>query len=264
MPKLYQLGATGCFHLAIALTLSLKQNSPRQKLMPLQIALDDVDDVLIVRCSGRIVAGSEVESLQAELAERTKTTSRVVMNMREVIFLDSSGIGTIVRYAGITKSAHGGLKLCCLSEMTSKVLKLTKLDRVIEIHESEADALRSFKQQSKPQSANREGIKVLCVDLSVNVLAYLREFLAQHGYMAMTTASSYDARNMLKAIRPALVILGPHVPGADQEGFQNALKGTPVLELGPEFHVGEAATEAETLISRIKQTIEQPAKAAGN
>src|SRR3954451_19688676 len=134
--------------------------------MPLQIASDSVGDVLIVRCSGRIVAGIEVDNLQAELAERTRMTSRVVINMREVIFLDSSGIGTIVRYAGITKSAHGGLKLCCLSEMTSKVLKLTKLDRVIEIHESEADALKSFAQHSTPQAASSGRIKVLCIDSS--------------------------------------------------------------------------------------------------
>ena len=223
--------------------------------MPLKTAFDSEGDVLIVRCSGRIVAGVEVDNLQAELVERTKMNKRVVFNMREVIFLDSSGIGTIVRFAGSTKSAHGGLKLCNLSEMTSRVLKLTRLDKVLEIYESEADALAAFARQAKSDVGNRDGVKVLCVDSSLNVLAYLRELLAQHGFSAMTTSSAYDARNLMKAVRPSLIILGPNVPGADQDGFQSALKGTPVLNLGTEFHAGEAAAEAEALMKRIREAI---------
>jgi anti-anti-sigma factor len=230
--------------------------------MPLQTAFDSEGDVLIVRCSGRIVAGVEVDNLQAELAERTKMNKRVVFNMREVIFLDSSGIGTLVRFAGSTKSAHGGMKLCNLSDMTARVLKLTRLDKVLEIYESEADALAAFARQGKSDSGNRDGVKVLCVDSSLNVLAYLRELLAQHGYSAMTTSSAYDARNMLKAVRPSLIILGPNVAGTNQDNFQAALKGTPVLHLGTEFHVGEAATEAETLMNRIKEAMSPNYKTA--
>ena len=242
----------------------LKQNSRLQKPMPLQIAFDSAGDVLIVRCSGRIVAGVEVDNLQAELAERTKMNKRVVFNMREVIFLDSSGIGTLVRFAGSTKSAHGGLKFCELSEITARVLKLTRLDKVLEIYESEADALAAFARQVKSDGGNRDGAKVLCVDSSLNVLAYLRELLAQHGFSAMTTSSAYDARNMLKAVRPSLVVLGPNVPGADQDSFQAALKGTPVLNLGTEFHAGEAAAEAESLMNRIKEAIGPNHKTASN
>jgi anti-sigma B factor antagonist len=232
--------------------------------MPLKIAFDSAGDVLIVRCSGRIVAGVEVDNLQAELAERTKLSKRVVINMGEVNFLDSSGIGTLVRFAGSTKSAHGGMKLCKLSEMTARVLKLTKLDKVLEIYDGEEAALTAFAHKAKSDVGNRDGVKVLCVDSSLNVLAYLRELLGQHGFSAMTTSSAYDARNMLKAVRPSLIILGPNVPGANQDGFQAALKGTPVLNLGAEFHAGEAAAEAETLMNRIKEAMSPNYKSASN
>ena len=102
------------------------------------------------------------------------------------------------------------------------------------------------------------------MDSSLNVLAYLRELLAQHGFSPMTTSSAYDARNMLKAARPSLIVLGPNVPGANQDSFQTALKGTPVLDLGAEFHTGEAAAEAESLITRIREAIGPNHKTASN
>jgi anti-anti-sigma factor len=230
--------------------------------MRFQTSFQEIGDVTVIRCSGRIVAGPEVESFQLALAERIKLCKRFVINMNEVSFLDSSGLGILVRFCGTAKSVHGGVKLCNVGAMQARVLKLTKLDKVLEMYACEADALSAFGQLTKSEVGTRDGIRVVCVDGSLNVLAYLRELLSQHGYSAMTTANAYDARNILKAVRPALVILGPGIPGADNENFQSALKGIPVLALGTEFHTGEAAVEAENLIGRIKTAIEQASKAA--
>ena len=232
--------------------------------MPLQIATQSVGDVLIIRCSGRIVAGIEVDSFEAELADRTKNDKRIVLNLEQVSFLDSSGIGTIVRFAGITKSARGGLKLCCLSPITARVLKMTRLEKVLDICADESAAVNAFATQSNRSDATQDGTKIVCVDASLNVLAYLRELLSQHGFAAMTTSSAYDARNLLKAVRPALVILGPHVPGAENESFQNALKGVATLALGADFHAGEAAAEAEILMKRIKEAMEMNRNSASH
>src|SRR6266704_253897 len=112
--------------------------------MRLHTSFHEFDDVTLVRCSGRIVAGTEVESLQAHLAERIKLCKRFVINMSEVTFLDSSGIGVLVRFAGTAKSAHGSVKLCNVGEMQARVLKLTRLDKILEMYESEPDALNAF------------------------------------------------------------------------------------------------------------------------
>lgn len=230
--------------------------------MALQNTFEEFGDVTVVRCSGRIVAGVEMEKLEADLNARVDSCKRFVLNLREVNFLDSSGVGMIVRFAGSTKAAHGATKLCDLSEIVAKVLKLTRLDRVLEIHPTEADAISAFKAKTKQEPAPCEGAKIVCVDASVNVLAYLRGLLTQHGYSVMTSANAYDARNLLKALQPALLILGPEVPGMNLDYFQQAIKGLPVLTLGPEFHANEAGAAAEALMARIKSAMDPTAQVA--
>lgn len=232
--------------------------------MALQNTFEEVADITIVRCAGRIVAGAEIEKLEAELNSRIETCKRFVLNLREVSFLDSSGVGMIVRFAGTTKSAHGAVKLCELSEIVAKVMKLTRLERVLDIQASESDAIAAFKAKSKQYPAPCEGATIVCVDASINVLAYLRELLTQHGYSVMTSANAYDARNLLKAVQPALVILGPDVPGMNLDHFQQALKGLPVLTLGTEFHANEAGAAAEALIARIKSAMDPTAQVAAS
>jgi anti-anti-sigma factor len=232
--------------------------------MALQNTFDEAGDITIIRCSGRIVAGAEIEKLEADLNSRIETCKRFVLNLREVTFLDSSGVGMIVRFAGTTKAAHGAVKLCELSEIVAKVMKLTRLDRVLEINPTEAEAIAAFKAKSKQEPAPCEGSKIVCVDASLNVLAYLRGLLTQHGYSVMTSANAYDARNLLKAVQPALVILGPDVPGMNLDNFQQALKGFPVLTLGPEFHANEAGAAAEALVARIKSAMDPTAQVAAS
>jgi anti-anti-sigma factor len=232
--------------------------------MALQNTFEEVGNITVVRCSGRIVAGAEIEKFEAELNARIDTCKRFILNMREVNFLDSSGVGLVVRFSQTTKTAHGAVKLCELSEIVSKVLKLTRLDRVLEIHPSEADAVAAFQLKAKQDPARCEGAQIVCVDSSVNVLAYLRGLLTQHGYSVMTSANAYDARNLLKAVQPALVILGPDVPGMNQDNFQQALKTVPVLALGTEFHANEAGAAAEALIVRIKSAMDPTSQVAAS
>lgn len=232
--------------------------------MALQNTYEDVGSITIVRCSGRIVAGAEVEKFAAELNKRIDTCKRFVLDLHDVNFLDSSGVGLIVRFAGTAKSAHGGVKLCDLSAIVEKVFNLTRLDRVLEIYANESDAIAAFKAKTKEDAVPCDGARIICVDASVNVLAYLRGLLAQHGYSVMTSANAYDARNLLKAVHPALVILGPDVPGMNHDNFQQALKTLSVLNLGPEFHADEAGAAAEALIARVKAAMDPTAEIAAS
>lgn len=231
--------------------------------MALEVSSQSVGEVTLVRCVGRIAVGEEAEALQRELKEFQKTSKFFVLNLREVNFLDSSGMGILVRFAGTLRAAHGGMKLCNVSEPLLKVLKLTKLDNVLEIYEHELEAVNAFYHQKKQAAVSAEGAQVICIDSSENVLAYLRALLTQHGFSVMSTASAYDARILLKATRPALVILGPHVPGVKNQHFVDAIKDLPVLALGAEFHTGEAGAAAEMLMIRIKTAMNQDSSSAG-
>src|ERR1700730_11836219 len=80
---------------------------------PLGLSLDtrEVGRVTIVRCNGRIVAGSESESLRAHVAWLLRDRRAIVLHLGDVGFIDSSGLGTMVSTLTSTRQARGDLKL---------------------------------------------------------------------------------------------------------------------------------------------------------
>ncbi len=65
--------------------------------MQLKLQNQWIDDVVVIRCQGRIVVGDEVGALQQELEKQTVLTKKVVLQLGEVSFLDSVGLGALVR-----------------------------------------------------------------------------------------------------------------------------------------------------------------------
>ena len=61
----------------------------------MQLTLDSklVDDVVVIRCHGRIVAGAEIAALQAELDKQTVYVKMAVLHLADVDYIDSSGLG---------------------------------------------------------------------------------------------------------------------------------------------------------------------------
>src|SRR5271163_2305984 len=112
--------------------------------MLLSLETREVGRVTIVRCNGRIVGGSESESLRAHIAWLLHTRCLIVLNLGEVKFIDSSGLRTIVRALASTHQARGDLKLCDVPQSARKVLDMTRLTAVFEAHESEEKAVAAF------------------------------------------------------------------------------------------------------------------------
>src|SRR6202140_110101 len=103
-----------------------------------------VGRVTIVRCNGRIVAGSESESLRSHVSWLLRDRRSIVLHLGDVGFIDSSGLGTIVRTLTSTRQAHGDLKLCNVPEHVRKVLELSHLTKLFDTHESEETAVAAF------------------------------------------------------------------------------------------------------------------------
>ena len=87
--------------------------------MPLSFESQIVDNVAVIRCKGRITLGPEANALEEEVQRQTRIpgtdvyrVKRVVLQMSDTDFLDSCGLGSLVRIYGILHSAGGGLKLC--------------------------------------------------------------------------------------------------------------------------------------------------------
>jgi anti-sigma B factor antagonist len=113
--------------------------------MALSITCGEVNDVAVVWLNGRIVLGEETialrEKVKGLLGEGKK---KLVLNLNNVTFIDSAGIGALVAAYTSAKSMGATLRLCNLGSRTIELLQITRLVTVFEISDSEADAVSSF------------------------------------------------------------------------------------------------------------------------
>jgi anti-sigma B factor antagonist len=104
-----------------------------------------VGDVTVIDISGRITLGEGSSTLRDVLRELTaKGDQKILLNLGDVSYIDSSGIGELV--SGFTTVANKGgtLKLLNLTKRVKDLLQITKLYTVFDVHEDEAHAVRSF------------------------------------------------------------------------------------------------------------------------
>lgn len=76
----------------------------------------------------------------------------LIVNMKNVTFLDSTGLSALVFGMKRTREAGGEVRLCALQQPVRMVFELTRLDRVFEIFNDEEDAVRAFSAQSAAQN----------------------------------------------------------------------------------------------------------------
>jgi anti-sigma B factor antagonist len=108
-----------------------------------------VDDVAILDVRGGPISFSEAsEQLLNAIRQLVQRGSRkILLNLRDVHYIDSDGLSEIVEGFRTTKDEGGMLKLCEVVPGFRRLLAVTKLDRVIEVFESEDAAVRSFAAQ---------------------------------------------------------------------------------------------------------------------
>lgn len=114
-------------------------------MAPVQIVEQRAADVTILRLSG----GLEIDDGDVVLRDyinRLVDEGRVnlVLDLRDLVLLDSAGIGMLVGKYLTVKKRGGTIKLLHLTDRTSRLLQITKLGSVFEIFEHERDAVRSF------------------------------------------------------------------------------------------------------------------------
>jgi anti-sigma B factor antagonist len=226
--------------------------------LPLSLDTREVGRVTIVHCNGRIVAGSECESLRAHVAWLLRDRRSIVLHLGEVGFVDSSGLGTMVRALTTTRQAHGDLKLCNVPEFVRKVLEMSRLTSVFDAHESEEKAVAAFYQPgARAEAPVPTGRTILCLDSNADVLAYLRELLRRAGYDVQSSSRVADALLLMRVSYFDLLLVGPDMTASQTSppAFRDACARLPVIELGSEFstsHAGEAAAGLlETIAARL-------------
>jgi len=111
----------------------------------LKMSQREVDGVTVVALDGRIVLGEESNALREKvkglLAEGKK---QVVLNVTNITFVDSAGLGVLVASHHTAKKEGASLRLCHLDNKFQQVLQITKLMTLLNISNTEAEAVASF------------------------------------------------------------------------------------------------------------------------
>ncbi len=118
----------------------------RKVSMQLKLATRMDDGILIVDCSGRIVFGEESSLLRETVKKAISQSSRIVLNLGEVSYIDSGGLGTLVALRTTAQNAGGTIKLTNLTKRVGDLLQVTKLLTVFDVYDSEAEAIDSFRK----------------------------------------------------------------------------------------------------------------------
>lgn len=105
-----------------------------------------VDGVTIVDMSGRITLGEGSVILRDSIKELLGSgQKKILLNLGNVSYIDSSGIGELVSAFTSVRNQGGELKLLKLTKKVHDLLQITKLYTVFDVKDDEADAIRSFK-----------------------------------------------------------------------------------------------------------------------
>jgi anti-sigma B factor antagonist len=115
--------------------------------MQLKLSKRTVDGIVVFGCNGRIVFGEESGLLRDEVKQTVaEGNKRIVLNLGEVNYIDSGGLGTLVALHTTAHNAGGTIKLANLTKRVGDLLQVTKLLTVFEVHNSEYEALEAFRQ----------------------------------------------------------------------------------------------------------------------
>ena len=113
--------------------------------MQLKITKKTVDGILVLQSSGRIVFGEESSLLRDTVKEAIQNNKKIVLNLGEVNYIDSGGLGTLVALHTTAYNAGATIKLANLTKRVGDLLQVTKLLTVFDVHNSEYEALESFR-----------------------------------------------------------------------------------------------------------------------
>jgi anti-sigma B factor antagonist len=111
----------------------------------MQIHTREISHVTIVDLNGRITLGDETGKLRDTVRNLIAADKKkIVLNLAQVDYIDSSGVGELVSSFTAVRNAGGELKLLNLSKKVQDILHVTKLYTVFEIKDDEFTAVKSF------------------------------------------------------------------------------------------------------------------------
>jgi anti-sigma B factor antagonist len=116
----------------------------------MQIEERSAGDVIVLDLKGKMTLGEGDELLKDKINSLVQQGRRkILLNLEGVPYIDSAGLGEIVRTYTTISRQGGSLKLLNLTKRITDLLSITKLLTVFETYDSEADAVRSFSTSAR-------------------------------------------------------------------------------------------------------------------
>lgn len=114
--------------------------------MSITVTLRRLDEVVIMDLAGRITIGEETVVLRDRIQEMLEAGDKnFLLNLSEVSYIDSSGLGLLVSSYTRVRNQQGQLKLLGLTHRVRDLMQITKLLTVFDVYDNEARALKSFR-----------------------------------------------------------------------------------------------------------------------
>ncbi len=220
-----------------------------------------VGNASVVRCVGRIVMGAESTALSRIMDDVLPHTRHVVLQMAGIDFIDSSGLGLLIRLLRRAEAAGGRIALCGLTPQVALPLRATNMASIFEIHEREEEAIAALHRPTSAGSGSLGFVyaNVLCATDAADVLSYASELLRQAGYAVLTADNVTDAHTLLALLAPPrLVVTTREFRDTSNEAFVRLLATAKVMDLAPAFSRANVNASAQALLSAAHNAIGPP------
>jgi anti-sigma B factor antagonist len=112
--------------------------------MELKISKRVAGDVIILECAGRLVFGEEAALLRETVKALLPQNRKILLNLKNVSYIDSGGLGVLVGLSTSAQAAGGEIKLAELTQRVNQLLQVTKLVTVFDVRDTEKAGLDSF------------------------------------------------------------------------------------------------------------------------
>lgn len=113
--------------------------------MSVKLTSRQVGDVTVIDAAGRITLGEGAIAFRETIRDlASKGNQKLLLNLSDVSYIDSSGIGELVSGFTTVRNQGGQLKLVGLTKRVQDLLQITKLYTVFDVYDDEGTAVRSF------------------------------------------------------------------------------------------------------------------------
>lgn len=110
----------------------------------MEIPIENSQSVTIAEIPVKELDASNAGDLKSAMASILENSPKVVMDVRRMQFIDSSGLGAILSCLRQVSAKGGDLKLCCMTRQVRAAFELVRMNRIFDIFETREDAVHAF------------------------------------------------------------------------------------------------------------------------